>query len=368
MRPVDLLDPPASRWYGGWVSTLLVGLFSALMATNQSAAVSNTVRAATGISVNVPNPNDPVEKAFQALMEIDDAAQTEADALIKAEHAKIPKEPTFSQSTLKLRLDQCFEPVRRAYDDFLKRHPDHARARVAYASFLSDTGKEGEAKVHLDEAARIDPKNPAVFNNLANYYGHNGPVTNAFACYAKAIELNPREPIYLQNYATTVYLFRQDAIRHFGLTEEQVFAKALDLYHQALALDPTNFVLASDLAQSYYGMRPRKTTAGDPDRAETEKIGRSALAAWEGTLKLARDEVERQGVLVHLARWHLTLGHFQEVRASLAGITDPMYNTIKDRLNRNLVEKETGKPYTNTVPEQASAPVAQLPTNSAAPK
>ena len=45
------------------------------MATNPPAAVSNMVLKKTGLSINVPDKNDPVEKEFQKLMSDDDAAQ-----------------------------------------------------------------------------------------------------------------------------------------------------------------------------------------------------------------------------------------------------------------------------------------------------
>ena len=104
-----------------------------------------------------------------------------------------------------------------------------------------------------------DPKNPAAWNNLANYYGEYGGVTNAFAYYAEASRLAPAEPVYLHNLATTVYLFRSDAETFYHLTEPQVFDKALDLYRQAMKLDPANFILATDYAESYYEIKPLRT-------------------------------------------------------------------------------------------------------------
>ena len=98
-----------------------------------------------------------------------------------------------------------------------------------------------------------------MWNNLANYYGEHGPLTNAFIDYAKAIELNPAEPIYYQNFATTVYMFRRDAREFYGINEQQVFDKALALYRQAVKLAPDNFVFATDYAESYYGIRPYRT-------------------------------------------------------------------------------------------------------------
>ena len=112
---------------------------------------------------------------------------------------------------------------------------------MAYGSFLDDIGDEEAGKAQFENASQIDPKNPAAWNNLANYYGENGPLTNAFADYARAIELDPTEPVYYQNLATTVYLFRKDAREFYGINEQQVFDKALELYRKAIQLDPENF-------------------------------------------------------------------------------------------------------------------------------
>ena len=60
-----------------------MGALSALLATNQPAALSNLVKNATGISVSVPDKNDPVDAEYRKLMEEDDAAQAEVDEWIK---------------------------------------------------------------------------------------------------------------------------------------------------------------------------------------------------------------------------------------------------------------------------------------------
>src|SRR5262249_44520093 len=142
--------------------------------------------------------------------------------------------------SLRARIRQRFETVKKAYQDFLQRNPKHARAELAYGSFLNDIGEEGLAREHWEKGRDLDPSNPAGWNNLANWYGHNSPVTNAFKCYEKAIELNPNESLYYWNFATTTYLFRHDATNYFRITEAQVFDKAMALYHKALELDPEN--------------------------------------------------------------------------------------------------------------------------------
>src|SRR4029453_2228484 len=100
----------------------------------------------------------------------------------------------------------------------------------------------------------------------------------------------------------------------------------LDLYSKALKLDPTNFPLASDVAQTYYGIKPTRTE--------------DALKAWTNALSIANDEVEREGVYVHFARIKIHAGRLSEARAHLNSVTNEMYLTLKNRLARNLQEPE----------------------------
>ena len=79
------------------------------------------------------------------------------------------------QAALNRRIRDRFEPIRKAYDDFITRHPNHARARIAYGSFLNDIDDEDGAHDQWEKALELDPKDPAVWNNLANFYGHIGP-------------------------------------------------------------------------------------------------------------------------------------------------------------------------------------------------
>jgi tetratricopeptide (TPR) repeat protein len=266
-------------------------------------------------------------------MQKDDDAQEEIDKWIKENEEFAARGAGIPREQLRIRILQRLEPVGKAYEDFIKAHPGHSRARVAYASFLGDTKGEEAAQEQLEKALAIDTNNPAIYNNLANIYGHIGPVTNAFAHYEKAIKLNPLEPVYLHNFGTTVYLFRKDAKEYYGLTEEQVFAKAFALYSNAMRLDPDNFPLASDVAQSYYGVKPLPVE--------------DALKAWTNALTLAHDEVEREGVYVHFARVNLLAGRFDLARAHLNAVTNSMYADLKRRILRNVDEKQAASKTNN---------------------
>ena len=331
------------------MNDLIIGLVGAVLATNQPLAVSNLVQQHTGITVAVADVNDPAERELQQLMADDDAATAEVDKWIRdnndfyAQGAGLPKDE------LNKRIMERFASVRKNYEDFLKRHPDSAHGYLAYGSFLNDIGEEEAAVDQYEKSRQLDPKNPAVWNNLANYYGEHGPLTNAFIDYAKAIELNPAEPVYYQNMATTVYLYRRDAMAFYQITEPQVFDKALALYQQAMKLDPENFPLATDYAQSYYGIRPLRTN--------------DALVAWTNALHIARDDVEREGVYLHLARIKTSIGQYDESRALLDSVTNQALIDMKKRLQRSLHDHQF--PPTNTVAVATNA--VPISTNAPTP-
>jgi tetratricopeptide (TPR) repeat protein len=316
------------------VSTFLVGLLGAALATNSMAAVTNLVEQTTGVSVKAPETDDPIEKEFKKIEEDDDDAHEEVDRWIKENQEFAAKGAAIPANELNDRIMKRLDPIRKAYEDFIKRHPNHAKARVAYGSFLDGIGDEDGEVEQLEKARELDPKDPAIWNNLANYYGHNSPVKKAFEYYEKALSLDPNESIYYQNFGTTVFLFRKDAREYYNISEAQVFDKALQLYSNAMKLDPTNFPLASDVALSYYGIRPFRTN--------------DALQSWTNTLAVAKDEVEREGVYLHLARWKITFHQFKEAHEHLNAVTNTIYADLKKRLSRNLSEREAG---TNASPE-----------------
>lgn len=300
------------------MSALLISLLSALLA----AAPADSAGSA-GASA-VVNTNDPVERDYRKLLLDDDAAEQDVNKWSETAESFAKAGAGDPKTTLHLRVEQRLDGIKKEYEDFVQRHPDHIKVRLAYGSFLNDRDDEEGAFVQWDHAHVLDPKNPAALDNLANYYGHRGPVRKAFEYYDKAIAIDPNQSVYYHNLAVTVYMFRADAREYYQLTEQEVFDKALELYRKAIKLDPDNFVLFTDYAESFYGTNPPRWQDG--------------LTAWTQALKIAHDEDEREGVYIHLARINLKLGQYVEARASLNAVTNAMYDTLKNRLSRNLDE------------------------------
>ena len=315
----------------------LIGLLATSVAASRLLAATNLAPGTTNLpSTNTPAADDPVEKEYQKLMADDDAAQLEVEQWTRDNDAAAARGAALPAADLRRRIRDRLAPVRAGYVDFLKRHPNHARARVAYGSFLNDLEDEAGAQEQFEQALALNSKDPAVHNNLANIYGHTGQVKKAFEHYAKAIDLSPNEPIYYHNFGTTVYLFRQDAMEFYGISEQQVYDKALGLYRKAMNLAPQDFALAADVARTYYGIRPLRLE--------------DALRAWNNALALAQKEIDREDVYLHLARLKLQADRFAEVRAHLSTVTNDAYAVLKQRLVRNLEEQEKKVKGTNAPP------------------
>lgn len=332
------------------MSDLLVGALSVLLATNQPAALSNYVSGKVGVGVPAirlpgqPDPSDPRYQELQRVMEADDAADDEIGRWINERAAKDPGDlRTESQVAFRRRVDERNAKVKELYVAFLVKHPDYAPGRNAYASFLAECGDEEEAIVQLERAAELDPRDPSIWNNLANHYGHIGPVLKAFPAYEKAIDLNPYEPIYRYNLATVVFLFRKDAMEYYRCDEQAVFNRALAMYREVRRLQPNSFRYAFDFAQTFYGVKPAPSDTPEGRREAELKLADAARTAWREALAIADNDEDREGVHLHLARWDIRAGHFESARTNLARVTNAALAELKGRVQRNLDEK-SGRP------------------------
>ena len=151
--------------------------------------------------------------------------------------------------------------------------------------------------------------------------------------------------MYYQNFGTTVYLFRKDAKEFYHLDEQGVFDKALALYRQGMQLAPDNFVLATDYAESFYGIKPMRTN--------------DALAAWTNAMNVAHTDAERQGVELHLARVKTYAGFFCEASNHLAAVTNEAFLGMKKQLLRSLANHE--HLATNAAPDLATHLLQAIP-------
>src|SRR5262249_1719266 len=151
------------------------------------------------------------------------------------------------------------------------------------------------------KALELEPTNAAAYFNLAGRYTESGPVDKAFQYFSKAIDLRPTEAAYYHGFGECLYVRRTHAANYYRITEQQVYAKAVIMYSNALRLEPQNFAFARDLSQTYYSLKPLPA--------------QEALRSWTNALNLAPDASSRDEVCLHLARVNMLAGRFAEARA-----------------------------------------------------
>ena len=100
------------------------------------------------------------KRNIKQLMEADDAAQAEVDQWIRENDEAAAKGAGVPSADLRRRIHDRFGPIRAAYEDFLQRHPDHARARVAYGSFLGDLQRRGGRAGAVGKGAGAESQRP----------------------------------------------------------------------------------------------------------------------------------------------------------------------------------------------------------------
>jgi tetratricopeptide (TPR) repeat protein len=317
-----------------------VGFCLAMLAGARSLAATNAIAPPAKGPPTAVQTVDPAEQEYRKLLADDDAAQAEVDAWIQENEKFSAEGADFTSVTLNARIARRITPVREAYEAFLDRHPQHVRARLAYGSFLNDVGLDDEALTQWIKARDIDPKNPATWNNLADYYSRHGPTRSAFECLEEARRLKPSEAVYCRNLATLVFLYRPEAQEYFHLADEQqVLRRALELFQKARRLDPENFTLATDLAQVYYQLKPEKADTPAQTKAWADKLTDEALRAWIEARGLARNDLDREGIAVHLARICLAASRTDLARQYLSEIKHPGLAGAKQALERELTAK-----------------------------
>ena len=342
--------------YAAPMSDVLAGALSLLLATNKTALLSTALVERAGIAAPAVTTNDPVEVEFQAILRLDDQVGDEVERWLDAlpDGAEVGAE-------LKAKIDRRHDEVRGRYTSFLEKHPGHARAVIAYGSFLGDIGDEFAMVDQWEKARAMDPSNPAVWNNLAGHYAHRGPIEKAFPYFEKAIELKPTEAQYWHSLGTVTYLFRRDAEKYYGLDEQGVFRKAFEFYAKATALRPLDFKLASDVAQTWYGVKPAPATNAVERKAADLAVIESGLGAWTNAMRLATLDEEREGVRLHLARWQIKAGRWAEARTHLDAVTNAVHSVVKVRLERTWREKQ-GLPPLGVPPAGSGSPEGKAPS------
>lgn len=310
---------------------LVMAWFAAGAVTAGAAEASGPLPPPAAVATAVTNAS----LEFQQLEANDDAAQVEIDKWKRDNAEARSQGGGLSDAELDARIQTRVEPIQKAYRAFLAKYPEHAGAHLAYGCFLNERQDETGARKEWEKALELDPRNAAIYNNLAGSYSEGGPANKAFDFFNKALELKPTEAAYYHNFGTTLYVLRKSGTAYYHVDEQGVFAKIIELYSNAVRFDPQNFAFSVDLAQTYYSLKPLPFEA--------------ALKVWTNALQAAKGENDREDVYIHLARVKMLAGNLAESRGLLAGVTNQSHALLKANLIRAIESREGPEPHTTTV-------------------
>jgi tetratricopeptide (TPR) repeat protein len=156
-----------------------------------------------------------------------------------------------------------------AYHDALAINPHDSRVHYTLANALAEAGRLDEAQVQIEEASRLDPKNPAMLVFLGDFYLRRTKLDQAQETYAKALAIDPRSiPAHMgqgdlfvakndldravSQYQAILQIAPAStgALVKIGIIDEMKarWNEAEQSYRQALSVDPKSALAANNLA------------------------------------------------------------------------------------------------------------------------
>lgn len=277
-----------------------------------------------------------VESELQSIFTADNTAITEVAKWIEENNTLIRTNP-IRRDRLAQRIRIRLDRVRKLYLAFIEKYPNHARARAAHGSFLTNLDDQQGALCELKASAKLAPFNAAVQNNIATHLGtialesgRHARVGELLDAYQKAIRLAPRTPLYRHNYAIALSLFQKQAASHLKSSPREVTEEALKQITEALRLDQNNFEIAADLAETHHHFKPLP-------REQT-------LAAWKHAATLATTDDQRGWAELQMAIVNIETDHFEEAKRHLEKVNVEIYAKLKQRLLGAIEQTPNQKP------------------------
>ena len=269
------------------------------------------------------------------ILTADNIAITEIAGWIE-KYRKARRPSTSEREHLTFRIRKRVEDIRQLYLSFLKDHPKHTKARTAYGSFLTYIDDRQGALGQWKKALADDPSNAAALNNIATHIGTIAIQNNirtripeAFQSLEKAIALAPKEALYRHNFATTLSLFRLDAMRHYKISVIEVTKRALAELEKGMELAPDDFEIAADRAETYLDIKPLPR--------------QPALQAWEEARKRARHRNQVDWVNLQTAIVHLETNHLDAAEKNLGNISKGSFQKLVHDLQTALLAQAQRK-------------------------
>ncbi len=238
-------------------------------------------------------------------------------------------------------LTRRAQQILSAYESYLEDNPRDVNGLILYGKFLRRMGQPRHATGLFLEADKIDPRLAVVKQNIANYLVEEGRLADALPFLLKAVELEPKEPVYHHQLGTFLFLFKEDLLS-LGIASVQTNDRSMhEAFRSASKLAPDNFEYKLRYAQSFFDI-------SDPDWDK-------ALGVWQDLRNQARDRPvsEREYLALGEARAMTQLGRGKEAVTILKTITSPSLRATRESLIKEIKESgATGKP----LPKKSTEP------------
>ena len=161
---------------------------------------------------------------------------------------KISEALKFYQKGVKEAQQGAYAKAIKHFSKVIEAIPQHIDARRNLAMAHLETGNVSEARELLRQCLKIDPTNVWTFVLLGNIATkHERAFDVAEFYYEAGLNINPKDNILFNNFATLQM-------------EQGHFAKAKELFNQALAIDPT-------YPNTYFGLALVSRMTGDLEAA-----------------------------------------------------------------------------------------------------
>ncbi|MCX5643061.1 MAG: hypothetical protein NTY10_07595 [Candidatus Omnitrophica bacterium] len=136
------------------------------------------------------------------------------------------------------------------YQLFIRKYPKNTDARNYLGGLYYDFGMPEKAFREWRAGLKLNPQDPYLHNNIAEYYSHNsGEPEKAIKETMEAIRLKTDVAVFRFNLATYYDVFRFTVLPEFE-SMENIFEACLREYRKAMELDPANFEYASTYART----------------------------------------------------------------------------------------------------------------------
>lgn len=174
--------------------------------------------------------------------------------------------------------------VRKGYETGLARFEGNARLHNYYGELLYDEfGEKAGALRQWNLALSYDSKLGPAHNNLGLHYFHNGQYDLGLEHMEEALRLEKKNPDFLFNMAQ-IYLLHWPQIQaRRNISKKAVFRRAMRMSRAAAEYAADDYDLVVDYAVNFY--------AGE--RFGVNVCWSRAAAAWQKARALARNDVER---------------------------------------------------------------------------